>query len=60
MAKNTHRKIVVMGKKLQNIINMAIKGDMNVDESLIGDLNNVNDSNAILLICMKEKTLCSY
>ncbi|NLL01513.1 MAG: ribonuclease J [Mollicutes bacterium] len=51
-AKNTHRKIVVMGKKLQNIINMAIKeGYMNVDESLIGDLNNVNDSNAILLIC---------
>ncbi len=51
-AKNTHRKIVVMGKKLQNIINVAIKeGYMNVDEALIGDLNNVNDSNAILLIC---------
>ncbi len=51
-AKNSHRKIVIMGKKLQNIINMAIdEGYMNVDKSLIGDLNNVNDKNAILLIC---------
>ncbi|MDD2505482.1 MAG: ribonuclease J [Bacilli bacterium] len=51
-AKNSHRKIVIMGKKLQNIINMAIEEKyMNIDESLIGDLNNVNDSNAILLVC---------
>ncbi len=51
-AKNSHRKVVAMGKKLQNIINMAIKeGYMNIDENLIGDLNNVNDENAILLIC---------
>ena len=51
-AKNTHRKVVIMGKKLQNIINMAIKEKyINVDENLIGDLSNVNDSNAILLIC---------
>jgi ribonuclease J len=51
-AKDSHRKIVIMGKKLQNIINMAINEKyMNIDESLIGDLNNVNDSNAILLVC---------
>ena len=51
-AKNSHRKIVIMGKKLQNIINMAIKeGYMNIDPSLIGDLNNINETNAILLIC---------
>ena len=51
-AKNSHRKIVIMGKKLQNIINMAISEKyMDIDESLIGDLNNVNDSNAILLVC---------
>ena len=51
-AKNSHRKIVIMGKKLQNIINMAIKEKyMNVDENLIGDLSNVDDSNAILLVC---------
>jgi len=51
-AKDSHRKIVIMGKKLQNIINMAIsEGYINVDEKLIGDLSNINDSNVILLIC---------
>ena len=50
-AKNTHRKIVIMGKKLQNIVNMAIKENyMDVNENLIGDLSNINDNNAILLI----------
>lgn len=50
-AKNSHRKIVVMGKKLQNIINMAIKENyLDVKEGQIGDLSNVNDSNSILLI----------
>ena len=51
-AKDTHRKVVIMGKKLQNIINMAIReGYINVSEGLIGDLSNINDNNAILLIC---------
>lgn len=51
-AKDSHRKVVVMGKKLQNIINMATKEEyMNIQEHLIGDLSNVNDSNSILLIC---------
>lgn len=51
-AKDTHRKIVIMGKKLQNILNMAIEeGYMNIDKNLLGDLNNVNDNNAILLVC---------
>lgn len=51
-AKNSHRKIVIMGKKLQSIINMAINDNyMDVDKSLIGDLSNINDTNSILLIC---------
>ncbi len=51
-ARNSHRKVVVMGKKLQNIINMAIKEKyIDVSDNLIGDLSNINDSNAILLIC---------
>ena len=51
-AKNTHRKIVIMGKKLQNIINMALEEKyMTVDDGIIGDLSNVNDSNSILLVC---------
>jgi len=51
-AKNTHRKIVVMGKKLQNVINVAMKeGYLQASENQIGDLSNVNDPNAILLVC---------
>ena len=51
-AKDSHRKIVVMGKKLQNIINMAINEKyMNVPENILGDLSNVEDSNSILLVC---------
>ncbi len=51
-AKDTHRKIVIMGKKLQNIINMAIKDNyISVSENMIGDLANINDNNAILLVC---------
>jgi len=51
-AKNSHRKVVIMGKKLQNIINMAIKERyINVPSNLIGDLSNVDTNNSILLIC---------
>lgn len=56
-AKNSHRKIVVMGKKLQNVINMAIENHyLKVDSNVIGDLSNVENSNTILLVCDdKEK-----
>ncbi len=56
-AKNSHRKIVVMGKKLQNVINMAIgEGYLEIDKNILGDLSNINDSNVILLVCDdKEK-----
>ncbi len=50
-AKNMHRKIVIMGKKLQTIINYAkTEGYLTFDDALIGDLSNINDSNSILLI----------
>ena len=56
-AKSTHRKIVVMGKKLQSVINMAIEeGYLEDYKEMLGDLSNINDKNAILLICDdKEK-----
>lgn len=56
-AKNSHRKIVVMGKKLQSVINMAMEeGYLDDYSNLLGDLNNVNDNNSILLVCDdKEK-----
>ena len=51
-ANNMHKKIVVMGKRLQNIINMAIKnGYLNVKPSIIGDLNDIESANSILLVC---------
>lgn len=52
VVKNTNRKIVIMGKKLQNVINMAIKDKyLDVPDYVIGDLSNVNDKNVVLLIC---------
>lgn len=51
-AENTHRKIVVMGKKLQNVIHFAEKeGYLKFPKDLLGDLSNIKDSNSILLIC---------
>lgn len=53
----THRKIVIMGKGLQDLINKAI--DMNylfIDKDRIGDLSNLNDKGVIVLISdEKEK-----
>lgn len=50
-AKNTHRKIVVMGKQLQNLIDMSIKEKyLEVQEGLLGDLSNVDDKDAIILM----------
>ena len=50
-AVNSHRKIVIMGKKLQNVINFGIENKyLNVAEGLLGDLSNIDDPNSILLI----------
>ena len=51
-AVNTHRKVVIMGKKLQNIVNMAIKNDyLTVPDNVIGDLSDIDDDRAILIVC---------
>ena len=50
-AKNTHRKIVVMGKQLQNLIDMSIKEKyLEVQEGLLGDLSNIDDKDTIILM----------
>ena len=56
-AKNSKRKVVIMGKKLQNVINMAIEEKyLTIDKDILGDLSNINDNNVILLVCDdKEK-----
>lgn len=49
---NSHRKLVIMGKKLQNVINFGLKeGYLTIPDNTLGDLSNINDNNAILLIC---------
>lgn len=51
-SKNMHRKIVIMGKRLQNIVNMAIKlGYLTVDSNVIGDLSDIDGARTILLVC---------
>lgn len=51
-SRNMHRKVIIMGKKLQNIVNMAIKeGYLNVDKNVIGDLNDIETNRSILLVC---------
>ena len=53
----THRKIVIMGKNLQDMINTAINMNyLTIDKDRIGDLNNLNDKGVIVLISdEKEK-----
>ena len=53
----THRKIVVMGKSLQTMVNTAIKeGYLTIDSKKIGDLSNLNDKDVVVLISdEKEK-----
>ena len=48
---STHRKVVVMGKKLQNVINYAVdNGYLTIEEGILGDLSNLKDDNAVLLV----------
>ncbi len=55
-ASNSHRKIVIMGKRLQNVVNFSKKeGYLDFNQEILGDLSNINDENAILLI-MDDKT----
>lgn len=50
-AKNTHRKIIVMGKQLQNLIDMSVKEKyLEIQEGLLGDLSNIDDKDAIILM----------
>ena len=53
----TRRKIVIMGKSLQQLINTAVKnGYLTIDNERIGDLSNINDKDCIVLISdEKEK-----
>lgn len=53
----TNRQVVIMGKTLQQVIFKAVEdGYLTVDKRKIGNLSNVNDKNAVVLISdAKEK-----
>ena len=46
----TDRLIVVMGKRLQNIVKYSLEnGYLKIDKKFIGDLSNINDKNVVIL-----------
>ncbi len=46
----TERKIVVMGKRLQNIIKYSLDNNyLHIDKKFIGDLSNINDQDVVIL-----------
>ena len=46
----TDRKIVIMGKKLQNIVDYATQNNyLFIKKDIIGDLTNINDDNVVIL-----------
>ncbi len=53
----THRKIVIMGKQLQDMINHAIEqGYLSIDKNIIGSLTDIETKNSVILISdEKEK-----
>ncbi len=53
----THRKIVVMSKSLQKMINYAISNHyLTIDQRVIGDLSNLEDKDVVILVSdEKEK-----
>ena len=56
----TKRKIVIMGKTLQNIVNNAIDMKyLKFDKKRIGDLSNVNDDDVIILVSNEREKIFS-
>lgn len=57
----TKRKIVIMGKKLQSLVNYAKDFNyLHYDDEIIGDLSNINDKDVVILISDdKEKSFAS-
>lgn len=53
---NTHRKVVIMGHKLQSLINMAIDNNyLCVSKNMIGSLDDLKDEKTVVLISDDKK-----
>lgn len=59
--KRTKRKVVLMGKVLQNAVENAVSLNyLDIDLSLIGDLSNINDKDVVVITSdNKEKSFAS-
>ena len=57
----TKRKVVLMGKRLQSLVTYAEQENyLKFDKSIIGDLSNINDKDAVILTSDdKDKTLAN-
>ena len=57
----TKRKIVIMGKKLQEAVDYSIDNNyLNVDKSIIGNLSNIKDKDVVIIVADdKEKEVAS-
>lgn len=54
---NQHRKVVLMGKQLQNIVNFSLKeGYLHIQEGLLGDLSNIDDKDSIIILSDNRST----
>ena len=52
----THRKVVIMGKTLQDMINKAIsQGYLTIDQSKIGSLTDIETKNPLILISEEKE-----
>lgn len=53
---NYHGKVVIMGHKLQSLINMAIQNHyLNIKPNLIGGLENIDDKNVVIFVSDDKK-----
>ncbi len=49
--RNTHRKVILMGKQLQSVLDIGLKeGYLNIQDGLLGDLSNINDKDSVLIM----------
>ncbi len=57
----TKRKIVIMGKKLQEAVDYSIDNNyLNIDKSIIGNLSNIKDKDVVIIVADdKEKEVAS-
>lgn len=52
----THRKVVIMGKKLQNLVDYVMKnGYITFDKEKIGTLVNIEDKDSVILISNEDE-----